>query len=128
MAAHDPAKFDEEEPPLDPAAERVRQKLARLLLGSLGVMLLGLIAVFAAIVYKIGGGDRAAVPQESAVLSPEQAIAGEVRLPAGAEIRHLALEGRTALLHVVEADGTAALVLLDLETGRAFGRHVIIGE
>src|SRR6478735_1566643 len=53
----------EEDAPLDPAAERLRRKLVRLLLVSGGIMMLGFIAVFAAIVYKVGkaeeGGARA---------------------------------------------------------------------
>ena len=49
----------DDDAPLDPAAERLRRKLVRLLLVSGGIMMLGLIAVFAAIVYKLserGGG------------------------------------------------------------------------
>ncbi|MEM1317529.1 MAG: hypothetical protein AAGF29_04630, partial [Pseudomonadota bacterium] len=44
---------DHDEEPLDPKVEAVRQKLVRLLLVSGGIMLLGFLAVFAAIVYKI---------------------------------------------------------------------------
>ena len=42
MAAYD---TEEEEPPLDPAAERLRRKLVRLVMVSGGIMMLGLIAV-----------------------------------------------------------------------------------
>ena len=40
------------EKPLDPAMERVRRRLARLMVVSIGVMLVGLMAVLAAVVYK----------------------------------------------------------------------------
>ena len=59
MTAYD----TEEDAPLDPAAKRLRRKLVRLLFVSGGIMMAGLIAVIAAIVYKLGkaedGGARA---------------------------------------------------------------------
>lgn len=42
-----------QEPPLDPAMERVRRKMIRLLIISIGIMVIGLIAVLSAVVYKI---------------------------------------------------------------------------
>lgn len=42
-----------QEPPLDPAMERVRRKMIRLLVISIGIMVIGLIAVLSAVVYKI---------------------------------------------------------------------------
>ncbi len=45
--------IDAEEQPLDPAMERVRRKMIRLLAVSIGIMVIGLMAVLAAIVYKI---------------------------------------------------------------------------
>ena len=45
--------LDGEEQPLDPAMERVRRKMIRLLAVSIGIMVIGLMAVLAAIVYKI---------------------------------------------------------------------------
>ena len=58
---HDRLRRREDEAPLDPAAARLRRKLVRLLFVSGGIMMLGLIAVFAAIVYKLNeGGDGGA--------------------------------------------------------------------
>ena len=45
--------IDGDEQPLDPAMERVRRKMIRLLAVSIGIMVIGLMAVLAAIVYKI---------------------------------------------------------------------------
>ena len=68
--------------PLDPAAERLRRKLVRLLFVSGGIMMLGLIAVFAAIVYKVGQ-DGAGTAGRLGALSPvESAIACARRLSA----------------------------------------------
>ena len=51
---------EEDEKPLDPAMENVRKKMVRLLAISLGVMMVGLMAVLGAIVYKISGGGKEA--------------------------------------------------------------------
>lgn len=42
-----------QEPQLDPAMERVRRKMVRLLIISIAIMVIGLMAVLAAVVYKI---------------------------------------------------------------------------
>ncbi|MYZ49899.1 hypothetical protein [Propylenella binzhouense] len=123
MAPNNPADLDEEEPPLDPAVERVRQKLAWLLLGSLGVMLLGLIAVFSAIVYKVGAGGGEEAPAVPAVA----AEGGPIRLPPATEVLDVALDGGRALLHVREPGGTA-LLLVDLESGRVLLRRAIAAQ
>src|SRR5690606_39955979 len=50
-----PEQFDEK--PLDPAVERVRRKMMRLMLVSIGIMMVGLMAVVGAIVYKLGSSE-----------------------------------------------------------------------
>lgn len=97
---------DLEEAPLDPAVERVRVKLARLLVGSIGVMVLGLLAVLFAILYKLGtfgdpAGTRidaiAEIPTGAQVVSSavsDDTLAVTVRMPGGAqEIRLFRLPG-----------------------------------
>lgn len=54
----------EEEGELDPAMERVRRKLARLLFVSSGIMVLGLAAVVVGIFYRVGKMEDAARPVE----------------------------------------------------------------
>ena len=50
----------DEEKPLDPAVERVRRRMLRLMVISIGIMMTGLMAVLGAIVYKIGSyGEEA---------------------------------------------------------------------
>lgn len=128
MADHDPNRAGADEAPLDPAAERIRRRLARLLAGSLGVMLLGLIAVFAAIVYKVGGFDRPAAspPRAADSAAPrfEAPLHGRIALKPGSEIVALALDGGRALLQVREGAG-AALLLVDLASGDVIGRWEI---
>jgi hypothetical protein len=128
---------DHGEAPLDPAAERVRHKLVRLLVISFGIMVLGLGAVIAAIVYKINerndgadirpdsaGADTAAgTIAASRRLSAETAIAGAVDLPAGARILTASLDGDHALITISLPDETMQLLVIDLPSGKVFVRY-----
>jgi hypothetical protein len=110
--------------PLDPAAARLRKKLVRLLFVSGGIMILGLIAVFAAIVYKLnesgaGRGSR---------ISPAAPIEGRVVIPAGQRIVATALDGDRALLTLSGPDGGTSFLLVDLATGAVIGRYSVGSE
>lgn len=111
---------DIDEPPLDPAAERLRRKLVRLLAVSGGIMLLGLIAVFAAIVYKVGEAGEA-----GATWSAASPVAGSIPMPAGSRVVGTSLEGERALITVEAADGATTLLFLDLATGAILGRYTM---
>jgi hypothetical protein len=121
MAAYD--RMDEE-PPLDPAAERLRRKMARLLLISGGIMVLGFIAVFAALVYKLGLLGEADGARREAGPSMES----RVPIPAGARLVSAELEGNRALLRIEAADGLTSLVFIDLRSGAVLGRVVLQPE
>ena len=123
MAGYDP----EDEEPLDPAAERLRRKMARLVLVSGGIMMLGLIAVFAAIVYKLGvlgpdGASRGAGASFAA-----GTVEAAIRLPVGARLVAADLDGDRALL-TIEAEGGSALLLVDLRNGGVLGRYALAPE
>lgn len=105
-AATGPAKGDDE--PLDPAVERVRIKLARLMALGIGTLLIGVVAVFGAVIYR---------------------SAGEGSTPAGGEARFELVPGATLegaslgdgglLMRIAMPDGTTQLVVLDAATGAA---------
>ncbi len=102
--------------PHDPAFEKVRRKMVRLLAISIAVLFVGLIAVLSAVVYRTSdgeGGQRA-----GGTLPP-------VAIGAGARIAGVALDGDTALLTVERADGGQDLLLLDLATGAVASRYPI---
>jgi hypothetical protein len=111
----------EGEAPLDPAAERLRRKLVRLLVFSGGIMVLGLIAVFSAIVYKVGGSGEGGVARLSATAPVEARLA----IPAGARIVATALDGDRALLTLATPDGSTSLLLVDLASGAPLGRYSV---
>ncbi|GGD94235.1 hypothetical protein GCM10011390_11210 [Aureimonas endophytica] len=107
---------DEAEKPLDPATERLRRKMVRLLAVSVGVMMVAVMAVLAAVVYKIGR-DR------PAALDPNVPL--KVELPAGAEVEDMAMGDGQALLRL--RDGAAERLLrIDLATGRVVARYDLV--
>jgi hypothetical protein len=107
-----------EDKPLDPAAQRVQAKLKRLLLGSSLIMFAGLIAVFAAIFYKINsneGGSSGAVFVES------------VNVGANAEVLQASISEGMMLVLVREGT-TTALLRFDPANGKLLGRTVFVGR
>jgi hypothetical protein len=99
--------------PLDPAVEAVRQRLARLLMVSIGIMMIGLLAVLGAIVYRIN--DRAPLVQADAQIS----------LPQGALIVGEALDGERILLRLRNADGSQSIVIHSTADGGRIARFAI---
>ena len=93
--------------------------MVRLLFVSGGIMLLGLIAVFASIVYKLN--ERS--PDLSADFSAGSPIEAEIAIPAGHRILSTTLDGDRALLTLAAPDGSTSLLLIDLKTGAALGRY-----
>lgn len=93
--------------PLDPAIERVRVKLARLMAVGIGTLLLGVVAVVAGVLYK--AGQEPSTP----------AGTGEARVPliAGASLADAALAPNGLLLRIAMPDGSVQLVVLDPATG-----------
>jgi hypothetical protein len=100
--------------PNDPAFEKVRRKMVRLLAISIAVLFVGLIAVLSAVVYRTKDGEGG---QRAAGTLPPVAIG------AGARVVATALNGDNALLTVEAADGTQSLVLLDLGSGTLAARY-----
>lgn len=89
--------------------ERVQRKLRRLLAVSGLIMVAGLIAVFAAIFYRLSVADKA-MPQPAAEL--------QVALPAGADLRSATATGDRLTLVIAAPDGGTEIRIVDLSTGR----------
>ncbi|MEM8877125.1 MAG: fimbrial protein [Pseudomonadota bacterium] len=112
---------DDEEPPLDPAAEKLRRKLTRLLVGSFGIMGLGFVAVFIAILYRTGVfGDAEAVPPLAASGASASA---SIAIEAGESVVSSDLDGNRILLRVRNASGAESLILFDASVGQVVGRY-----
>ncbi|MEF2072803.1 hypothetical protein [Consotaella aegiceratis] len=109
---------DETEKLLDPAAERLRRRMVRLLAVSTGIMVIGLMTVVGAIVYKVSEPSSEGAGAGRATPSGTMAI----ELPAGSQPRDMALDGNRALIRV-EHEGGEGLILVDLTTGGVLARY-----
>ena len=101
------------------------RKLVRLLFVSGGIMMLGLIAVFAAIVYKLGMLARRRGRPEPA-FRPASPVEGTHRHPGRRRASSRpTLDGDRALLTLAAPDGSTSLLLVDLATGATLGRYAV---
>jgi hypothetical protein len=111
---------DEKEAPLDPALEKVRRKMVRLLIVSSLVIIVGLMAVVYSIVYRVNKLAPAAEPVATAPLS-EPAVTEarqSVTLPAGFTVESTSLSGNRVVLFGTMADGRKHIVIHDIGTGK----------
>ena len=126
-------KDDEKEEPLDPKIEHIRQRMIRLLVISIGIMMVGLVAVFVAIVYKInsdgetGEEPASVIPGEentAGVSAPQATFAPSVdlTLPDGARVVRTSLNGTKLLVEVRLSDGGLQLWIVDMPTGETASR------
>lgn len=107
--------FDDEEKPLDPAAERVRRKLLRFMAINLGLLFTAVIVVLAAVVYK-----SAEPPATSAPLAE-----AEIALPAGARMIGHGFSQGTISIDAELAGGGRAIFLYDVAAGKIVGRYAV---
>lgn len=110
----------EEEKPLDPEMEKVRRKMVRLLVVSIGIMILGVMAVLAGVVYRVVQPDeenRVAAGQ-GLVVPSEGPVQRDASLPQGFVVDDVALDGPRILFFGRMADGSRRAYVLDVETGR----------
>ncbi|MCX2697249.1 MULTISPECIES: hypothetical protein [Ochrobactrum] len=121
------------EPPLDPAMEKVRRKMIRLLAVSIGVMLIGLMAVLVAVVYKINRAPetppaaeaRSDIPgQVAEPLKPEppKLIESQIELAPGTRLLSQSLSGEMLSLETLLPDGGTELIIYDYRESRIVGR------
>ncbi|MBO0663090.1 DUF6476 family protein [Jiella sp. MQZ9-1] len=95
----------EDEKPLDPAAERLRRKMVRLLVVSVGIMIVGVMAVLGVVVYKT-------LPKHGGLGS----TIATIQLPAGEEIVEVSADGDRALIRT-KAGETIHLYVVSLPDG-----------
>lgn len=116
---------DEQEKPLDPALEDVRRRIVKFVVINLVFLLLALLAVAAAVVYKFRGSSAPAAATSGLSLPVEgQTIQGAIALPPGARVVSQSLSGDRLSLHVDEA-GQQAVYIYDLAAGRMVARFAV---
>ncbi|MCP4317919.1 MAG: hypothetical protein GY789_18330 [Hyphomicrobiales bacterium] len=109
----------DEEKPLDPEMEKVRRKMVRLLVVSIGIMILGVMAVLAGVVYKvIGPEDEPQAALSDTITVPSGApLQLTASLPAGFSVEQVALDGARILFYGRSASGINSAVIMDVSTG-----------
>ena len=102
------AAAEPDEAPLDPAVERVHRKLRRLLVVSGLIMVLGFVAVFATIIYRVAGSGSGA---------QVEALVESVTLPPQVKIISAVLGDRSVSVTLSHPDGRVEVVRYDLRSG-----------
>lgn len=121
-----PVAEDDEEKPLDPAAEKVRRKLIRFMIVNLGLLFIALMVVIGALVYKARNAPGAGSAPAGDVLVPAGApLSGDIVLPVGAKVVSQSLSGNRLSIDAELADGGRAIFVYDIAERRMIGQFPI---
>jgi len=118
-------KFDKDEKPLDPEAEKVSRKLAKFGAMFMGFNMLALMAVLAALVYKLGGyGSEKGEVSEPSKLDFAEPVEFDrnLDLPKGSQIINASKSGNQILLNLKLANGAGAIWIYDISAERITGK------
>lgn len=126
-----------QEPQLDPAMERVRRKMVRLLIISIAIMVIGLMAVLAAVVYKINKtpdtaenetaqsdipGQKPSTAPEVKTADPLPMVESQLELTPGTRLLSQSLSGNLVSLETLLPDGGTEIMIYDYRQSRFVGR------
>ncbi|RUW30953.1 MULTISPECIES: fimbrial protein [unclassified Mesorhizobium] len=121
-----PIAEEDEEKPLDPAAEKVRRKLIRFMIVNLGLLFLALMVVIGALVYKARNAPGAGSAPAGEVQAPAGApLGGDIVLPVGAKVVSQSLSGNRLSIDAELADGSHAIFVYDIAERRMIGQFAI---
>ncbi len=121
----------DEEKPLDPLVEKVRRRMVRLLIVSIGIMMIGLMAVLGAIVYKINQGGENKSPEVAGSAAPMAVDSGstieqQISLPQGSRVISTSLAGNRILLRLELRDEKRQLLVFDMLSSRIIARYHLV--
>jgi hypothetical protein len=119
---------DQEEKPLDPALENVRRKMVRLQIVSVAIMVVSLMAVFGAVVYKTMRPAPKAVAATTAEVPSDAPVAATAALPQGFTVQSVALSGRQVLFYGATAAGQRQAIVFDYGIGRIVATISLAGN
>lgn len=116
---------DDEEKPLDPAVEKIRRRMVRLLFISSSVIVLGLMAVLGSIVYKANKNSATApasnIAQQPAVTAAEQTVT----LPRGFTLESTTVDGNRVWF-MGTTEGKHLMVVHDIATGKTLTEITVV--
>lgn len=116
--------LEQDEKPLDPAAERVRRKLVRFMAINLGILFVAVMVVIAAVVYRSWSTPKAPTAEIAAPIG--ETARGQIVLPKGAMIISQSLSGGRVSLHIAIDSEDEAILVYDIATGRLIGHYDIV--
>ncbi len=121
-----PDADEDQEKPLDPEVEKMRGKLVRFMAINLGLLLLALMVVIAAIVYKARRAPPATPPLASEIpVPPGEPLSADIVLPVGAKVISQSLSGNRVSIDAELADGSRTIFVYDIAERRIIGRFAI---
>lgn len=110
---------DEQEAPLDPALEKVRRKMVRLLFISSSVIIVGLMAVVYSIVNRVNRlPEQAEATSTPAIELAAPAPSQSITLPQGFVVQDTSISGNRVLLFGAGPDGVRRIIVHDIGTGK----------
>ena len=118
MVNHD-TEHQQDDEPLDPVMENVRRKMVRLQIVSSGIIIVSLMAVLFAVVYKVKNRpepEKLAAPAGFAVPA-DQPLSARAALPQGFEIQSVSSSG-SQILFWGSLKGERKALIFDLSVGR----------
>ena len=125
LADEDPV-VESGEKPLDPEVESVRKKLLRFMAINLGLLLLALMVVIGALVYKARNAPPASPPLAGDIQVPAgEPVGGDIVLPVGAKVISQSLSGNRVSIDAELADGGRTIFIYDIAERRIIGRFAI---
>lgn len=123
MAARN-TDLENDEKPLDPAAERVRRKLVRFMAINLGILFFAVMVVIGAVVYRSWSTTKAPTAEIAAPIG--ETTKAPLVIPAGARVISQSIANGRLSLHVgLDPQGEAILVY-ELPSGRQIGHYDIV--
>jgi hypothetical protein len=107
-----------DEKPLDPKVEEIRRRMMRLMVISIGIMMIGLMSVLGAIIYKFSQADTEDKPPREIATDTNQTIAKDIQLPEGATLVSADLDGNNILLTLKLNDGKRQLAIYNVQNAK----------
>ncbi len=119
---------DQEDKPLDPALENVRRKMVRLQIVSAAIMVVSLMAVFGAVVYKTMRPAPKTAAMSAANVPSDAPIVATAALPQGFSVQSVALSGSQVLFYGANAAGQRQAIVFDYGVGRVVATISLSGN
>lgn len=116
--------LEQDEKPLDPAAERVRQKMVRFMAINLGILFFAVMVVILAVVYR--NWNSVETPAEAPAPPLGETTKAPLVVPAGARVISQSLSAGRLSLHVALDPQGEAILIYDLPAGRLIGQYDIV--